>query len=71
MIEEVEKLAVDAQLHVFAQREPASEVEIGPDEIGAAQGVAAEVAELAGLRGVAAGASAGGGIDGRDEGVGV
>ena len=51
VIEDIEELAVDAQLHALGQREPLRQVEIAPGEIGAAQRVAAEIAELAVLRG--------------------
>ena len=50
VIEHVEELPVDAQLHALIQGEPLGEVEIAPGEIGTAQGVAAQISELAVLR---------------------
>ena len=50
---------------------PFGEVEIAPGEIGAAQGVATESAELAIRGAVASSAGAGAGIDGGDERVGI
>ncbi len=47
VIEHIEELAVDAQLHAFGQREPLGEIEIAPEEIGPAQRIAAQIAELA------------------------
>ena len=67
MIEDVEELPVDAQLHALGQLEPLGEVQIAPDEIGTAQRVAAEIAELAVLRTVAARARARARIDRRNE----
>src|SRR5271166_2898479 len=54
MVEQVEGLGFQPQLDVFGQSEPFGEIEIAPDKIRATQGVAAEVAELAILRAVAA-----------------
>ncbi len=71
MVEDVEELRVEAQLHVLGQGKPFREVEVAPDEIGAAQGVAAEVSELAILRAVAAGARARARIHGGDKRVGI
>src|SRR5271166_4062080 len=69
MVEEVEGLSLDAQLHMFRQLEPLGEIEIAPNEIGTAQRVSAEIAELARGRAVAAGAGAGARIHRRNEGV--
>jgi hypothetical protein len=63
VIEHVEELAVDAQLHVFRQLKPLGQIQVAPEEIGTAQCVPAEIAELAILRAVAAGTGAGAGID--------
>ena len=42
------------QLHPLSHRKPLGEIEVIPEEIGTAQGIAAEVSELAMLRVVAA-----------------
>ena len=56
MVEDIEELRVDSQLHALGHRKPFREIEVTPDEIGTAQGVAAEISELAILRVVATGA---------------
>ena len=71
MIEQIEELTFDAQLHVFGQLEPLGEIQIAPDEIGAAQRVSAEVAELAICRIIAAGTGAGAWIDSGNERIGI
>ena len=71
MVEDVEELRFEPQLHALGQRKPFRQVEVAPEEIRPAQRVAAEVAELAILRRVAAGAGARARIDGRDEGIGI
>ena len=53
MVEYVEELDVEAQLDALGEGEPFGEVEIAPGEIGAAQGIAPESAELA-IRGAVA-----------------
>ena len=50
MVEDVEELSVESQLHPLAQRKPLGDVEVAPEEVGAAQSVAAEISELAVLR---------------------
>ena len=71
MIQEIEELDVEAELTAFRQRKPFRKVEIAPDEIGAAERVAAEAAKLAVDGRVAADACARAGIDGGDERVGI
>ena len=53
------------------KRKPFCQIEVAPEEIGTAQGVAAEVAELAILRAVAAIALSRARIDGRHESIGI
>ena len=67
MVEDVEELCVESQLYPLAQGKPLGDVKVAPEEVGAAQSIAVEVAELAGLRRVASIAGAGGGINGRNE----
>src|ERR1035437_10289272 len=47
MVEYIEELGLYSELHPLAHRKPFREIEVIPDEIGAAQGVAAEVSKLA------------------------
>src|ERR1700686_2918023 len=47
MVEYIEELGLYSELHPLAYRKPFREIEVIPDEIGAAQGVAAEVSKLA------------------------
>src|SRR5208282_2686720 len=54
MVEDIEELPLKSQLQMLVEGKPFSQVEVTPEEIGAAQGVAAEVSELAILRAVAA-----------------
>ena len=54
MVEDIEKLTLKPQLHMLGQGKPFCQVEVTPQEIGTAQGIAAEVSELAVLRAVAA-----------------
>src|ERR1022692_2768026 len=56
MVEYIEELGLYSELHPLAHRKPFREIEVIPDEIGATQGVAAEVSELATLWVVATGA---------------
>jgi hypothetical protein len=42
MVEDVKELALKSQLHMLRQREPFCQVEVAPEEIGTAQGIAAE-----------------------------
>ena len=58
MVEDIEELPVDAKLHALRQLKPLCQIEVAPSEVGTAEGVAAEIAELAVLRVVAAGAGA-------------
>src|ERR1039457_1317587 len=67
MIEDVEELTVDAQLDMFCQLEPLGQIQVTPEEIGTAQCVPSEIAELAILRTVATVAGAGARIDGRNK----
>ena len=71
MVEHIEELDVEAQLHALGESEPLCEVEIAPREFWAAQRVAAESAELAVRGAVASSACAGAGIDGGNERVGI
>src|ERR1700722_246065 len=64
MVEYIEELGVYSELHSLAHRKPFREIEVIPDKIGAAKGVAAEVSELAMLWVVATGALPSTGIDG-------
>lgn len=50
MVEDVEKLGVEAQLKVLAHGEPFRQVKVIPYEIRAAQGVPSKASELATLR---------------------
>src|ERR1019366_9083027 len=63
VIEHVEELTVDAQLHALRQLKPLGQIQVAPEEIRAAQCIPAEIAELAILRTVAAGTGAGAWID--------
>src|ERR1017187_2818635 len=56
MVEYIEELGLYSELHPLAHRKRFREIEVIPDEIGATQGVAAEVSELATLWVVATGA---------------
>src|ERR1700686_2684384 len=56
MVEHIEELGFYSELHSLAHRKPFCEIEVIPDKIGAVQGVAAEVSELAMLWVVATGA---------------
>src|SRR5580692_9008710 len=56
MVENVEELGLYSELYPLGHRNPFREIEVIPDKIGAAQGVAAEVSELAMLWIVATGA---------------
>ncbi len=56
MVEEVEELGLYSQPDPFGHRKPFREIEVIPEEIGTAQGITAEVSELAILCVVAAGA---------------
>jgi hypothetical protein len=47
MVEHIEELGFYSELHSLAHRKPFCEIEIIPDKIGTAQGVAAEASELA------------------------
>ena len=71
MIEDIEKLPVDAQLHVFPQREPPGYVKIAPREVWAAECIAAEIAKLAVLRSITAHTRTRAWIYSRDKGVGI
>ena len=54
MVEDVEELRFEPQLHAFAQGKPFRKIKIAPEEIRTAQSVAAERSELTILRTVAA-----------------
>src|ERR1700738_3806359 len=56
MVKYIEELGLHSKLHSLPHRKPFREIEVIPDKIGAAQGVAAEVSELAMLWIVATGA---------------
>src|SRR5260370_743316 len=71
MVENIEKLTVDAELHSLMQSKPLRQIQIVPVEIGTAQGVAAQIAELAVFRAVAAGAGARARIHRRNKRIGV
>lgn len=71
VIEHIEELDVEAQLHALGESEPLGDVEIAPGEIGAAQGIAAESAELAIRGAVASSACAGAGVDCGHERIGI
>ena len=71
MIKHIEKLRFQPQLGVLRQGEILGKVEVIPDEIRPAQGVAAEVSELAGRRAISANASAGAGVNGGGKGIGI
>src|SRR5579862_2970168 len=47
MVEYIEELGLYSELHPLAHRNPFREIEVIPDKIGAAEGVATEVSELA------------------------
>ena len=47
MVEHIEELGFYSELHSLAHRKPFREIEVIPDKIGAAEGVASEVSELA------------------------
>src|ERR1019366_6804914 len=63
MIQDVEELPTDPRGQSIAQPELFCNIEIGPEEIWAAERVSAQIAELARLGRVAAGAGPRGGID--------
>ena len=69
MVEDIEELGLYSELHTLGHRKPFREIEIIPEEIGTAQGIAAEASELAMLRVVAAGALPCTWINGRYKGV--
>lgn len=54
MVEDIEELGLHSELHTLGHRKPFREVDVIPEEIGTAQGIAAEVSELAMLWVVAA-----------------
>ncbi len=60
MVEDIKKLTLKPQLHMLGQGKPFCQVEVTPEEIGTAQGIAAEISEPAILRAVAAIADAAG-----------
>ena len=67
MVEYIEELGLYSELHPLGHRKPFREIEVIPDKIGAAQGVAAEVSELAMLWVVATDALASTRINGGNE----
>src|SRR5208337_2033018 len=60
MVEDIKELTLKPQLHMLGQGKPFCQVEVAPEKIRTAQGIAAEVSELAILRAVAAIAGSGG-----------
>jgi hypothetical protein len=56
MVEHIEKLTFYPELHTLRHSKPFCEIEVIPDEIGTAQGIAAEVSKLAMLWVIATGA---------------
>src|ERR1022692_1911344 len=68
MVEYIEELGLYSELHPLAHRKPFREIEVIPDKIGAAEGVTAEVSELAMLWVVATGALPGTRINGGNKG---
>ena len=64
VIEKVEKLGVEPQLHLLGERKPLGQVEIAPHEVRAAQSIATEISELTMRRGVTVRACPGARIDG-------
>ena len=72
MVEGVEHLHIEAQRGLLPDGKTAREVDVGVGEVRAAHGVAACSRQTGSWRGgIAACAGAGGGIDDRDEGVGI
>ena len=71
MVEDIEKLCIETQLHVFSHREPFGEIEVVPHEARTPQSIATEIPELAILGAVAAVASSGTRIDCGDKRIGV
>src|ERR1700733_14897241 len=69
VVEDVEELRIDAELHVVSDREPLSQIEIAPPEVRPPESVAPQIAELAGFRAVASHARARSGVDRRYESV--
>jgi len=47
MVEDIEELGLHSKHHRLGQQKPLREIKVIPEEIGAAQGIAAEVPELA------------------------
>jgi hypothetical protein len=64
MIEEVKELNVESHLYTLVQWKPFGEIEIAPEEIRTAQGVAAKPSKLTSLRAVAAEAGPRAGVNG-------
>src|ERR1035438_445874 len=71
MVEDVEELGIESQLHSLGQRKPFGDVKIAPEKVGAAQCIATEVSELAVLRRVATVASSGSRVNRGDERIGI
>jgi hypothetical protein len=69
MVEDIKELTLKPQLHMLGQGEPFCQVEVTPEEIGTAQGITAEVSELAILRAVTPGALSCVRINRRNEGI--
>ena len=61
VVEDIEELSVKSQFYPLSEWKPFGHVEVAPEEIGTAQCITAEIAELAILRGVAAQAGPGAG----------
>ena len=58
MVEDIEELGLHSELHTLGRQKPFREIKVIPEEIGAAQGIAAEVSESAMPRVVTTGALA-------------
>src|SRR5437879_238353 len=67
MIEQIEKLSIDAKPGSFAKREPLCQIHVAPREIRTAKGIAPEISKLTVLRSVSAVAGSRARIDGRDK----
>ena|ERR1700693_1565174 len=67
MVEDIEELSVETQFYTLGYGKPFRQIKIAPGKVGTTERVAAEVAELTGLRTVAAIARTRAWIDGRDE----
>lgn len=71
MVDDIEKLRIEAQPQVLSHGEPFRQIEVIPHKIRATQCVASEISKLAVLRVIAAQTGSCARIDGRDESVGI